>query len=277
MQTLLEMQDVSYAYDEEREALRGVNVKISHGERIAVLGANGAGKSTFFLLCNGILRPDIGSIYYNGEKVGHKNKDIAMLHSKVGIVFQEADTQIVAPTVKQEISFGPINLRLPTDEVLQRTNEAMIEMELCDFAQRAPHELSGGEKKRVTIADIIAMEPQIILMDEPSSSLDPKGAQGLELTLDMLHKKDIALVVATHNVDFAWRWASRIIVFCDGEIIADDTPEMVIANGEILERASLIKPTLYSAAEILLRATKTKGKIPKTIREFEDMVKEAIK
>ena len=216
MDRLLEFSGVSYAYEEGREALKNLSVAIRKGEKIAVLGENGAGKSTFFLLCNGVLAPKSGEIRYNGEPVGKSRKDKMKLRQKVGIVFQEPDRQILAATVAEEISFGPLNLGLSREEAANRVEEALSRMNLTEYRDRPPHYLSGGEKKRVTIADILAMKPEILLFDEPASSLDPANAALLEQTLQTLGQEGMTLVISTPDVNFAWKWAERALILAQG-------------------------------------------------------------
>ncbi len=180
MDEILRLKDLSFRYEEEKEwALKEVSLSISSGEKIAVLGNNGAGKSTFFRCCNGILRPKEGSLYLKGEKISWKKKEILNLRQSVGLIFQEADHQLIAGTVAEEVSFGPMNLKLSEQEVRNRVEKALAAMDLLKYQEKAPHELSGGEKKRVSIADILAMEPELMLLDEPASSLDPAESKPL--------------------------------------------------------------------------------------------------
>lgn len=198
MDEILRLKDLSFRYEEEKEwALKEVSLSISSGEKIAVLGNNGAGKSTFFRCCNGILRPKEGSLYLKGKKISWKKKEILNLRQSVGLIFQEADHQLIAGTVAEEVSFGPMNLKLSEQEVRNRVEKALAAMDLLKYQEKAPHELSGGEKKRVSIADILAMEPELMLLDEPASSLDPLNQSLLEANLEKLNQKGIALVVAT--------------------------------------------------------------------------------
>ena len=246
---IIQLENVSYAYPDGPMAVKNLSVSIGKGERVAVLGRNGAGKSTFFLLCNGILEPGEGKLFCDGQPVTHKKKDLLELRRRVGIVFQEAENQILAVTVEGEVSFGPMNLGLPLQEIEKRTGEALSSMGLHDYAQRSPQFLSGGEKKRVTIADILAMEPELILLDEPTSSLDPENVTRLEETLDQLSEAGIALVVSTHDVDFAARFARRGLVFSQGRLIADDSLAHIFSDSALLEQASLRKPWIWQAAE----------------------------
>lgn len=246
---ILQLEGVSYAYPDSPLAVENLNVCIHKGERVAVLGRNGAGKSTFFLLCNGILEPERGTISCAGKVVTRNKKDLLELHRRVGIVFQEAENQILAVTVEGEVSFGPMNLGLPLPEVETRTADALRAMGLDGYAQRSPQYLSGGEKKRVTIADILAMQPDVILFDEPTSSLDPENVTRLEETLDRLTDAGIALLVSTHDVDFAARFAQRGLVFAQGQLAADDTLDAIFSDTDLLSRAGLRKPWIWQAAE----------------------------
>lgn len=248
---ILRLENVSYTYPDGPLAVDHLSVSVAKGERLAVLGRNGAGKSTFFLLCNGILEPDHGTIYCDGKAVSRKKKDLLELHRRVGIVFQEAENQILAVTVEGEVSFGPLNLELPMDEVQRRTEASLKAMGLETYADRSPQYLSGGEKKRVTIADILAMQPDVILLDEPTASLDPENAVRLEQTLDALTQAGIALLVSTHDVDFAARFASRGLVFSQGKLMADGPLHTIFSQDDLLLEAGLRKPWLWQAVEAL--------------------------
>ena len=256
---ILKVEDLHFTYNGEKTALNGVDLNIYKGEKIAVLGSNGAGKSTFFLNINGVLKSHHGDIYYRGEKITKKN--LNDLRKNVGIVFQDADNQIIASTVMAEVSFGPMNLKLPKKEVISRVDKALEYMNISEFKDRPPHYLSGGEKKRVSIADIIAME-----------SLN---AAMLEEVLQKMGDEGRTMLISTHDVDFAYRWAERVIVFCHGKIIADDTPLAVFKQEDILKQANLKHPMMFDVYDIL----KEKGIVPdgdvypKNIAEFQAMVK----
>ena len=272
-ESLLSLQNVVYAYPDEEPALREVSIDIRRGERIAVLGNNGAGKSTFFLICNGILRPQQGRISFAGEEIRYTKKDLTELRKKVGIVFQDADNQIIASTVESEISFGPMNLCLPLREVERLVDEAVEQMDLEAYRQRPPQYLSGGEKKRVSIADILAMRPEIILFDEPTASLDPKNTALLEEMLDKLSKRGITLVVSTHDVDFAYRFASRAVVFSRGEIVADAEPDAVFSDASVIREAGLKRPLLFDVARLVRQAfPQVVSGEPRTLEEFRKML-----
>lgn len=272
MDEILNLLNISYKYEDKFPALRDVSVKISQGERIAVLGNNGAGKSTFFLCLNGVLRPQSGKIFLKGQEITGDKRDTTRLRQTVGLVFQEPDSQIIAGTVGSEVSFGPMNLKLPRAEVVERIAKAFKQVNLEGYDDRAPQYLSGGEKKRVTIADILVMHPEVILLDEPTASLDPENVVLLEQTLDDLSAAGITIIVSTHDVDFAYRFSERAIVFCAGEIIADADVSAVFASDIVLDKAGLKKPLLYAAAEVLSESFKRDkpGAMPRTIEEFKD-------
>ncbi|MEG0379505.1 MAG: energy-coupling factor ABC transporter ATP-binding protein [Eubacterium sp.] len=257
-ETIISIKDLHYAYPGDKMALNGINLDIKKGERIAVIGSNGAGKSTFFLNLNGVLAPEDGEIYFKGQKMTRDKKDLNTLRKSIGIVFQDADNQIIASTVMGEVSFGPMNLKLPKDEVIRRVDEALEYMNITDFKERPPHYLSGGEKKRITIADIIAMHSEVIVFDEPTAALDPLNAEMLEEVLKKLSAQEKTMLISTHDVDFAYRWAERAIVFCDGTIIADTTPVEVFSNETILKRANLKKPMMLEVYNSMV----TKGMLP---------------
>ena len=256
MQPILQVRDLRFCYDSGAPALDGVSLDVHAGERIAVLGPNGAGKSTFFLCLNGVLMPESGQILLDGKRVDRKMRKA--LCERVGIVFQNADDQIIASTVAAEVSFGPMNLRLPRDEVARRVDHALDYMDLQAFRARPPHDLSGGEKKRVSIADILAMESEVILLDEPAASLDPAGGGRLERVLDRLSDEGRTVLISTHDVDFAFRWATRAVVFSAGRILADDTPQAVFGDAALLRQAHLRRPVL---AEVFA-ALRARGLVP---------------
>ena len=214
-----------------------------------MLGSNGAGKSTCFLNLNGVLTPDSGRILYRGTEITKKNRNELRKH--VGIVFQEADNQIIASTVAAEVSFGPMNLKLPVTEVKRRVDEALECMNLTEMKDRPPHYLSGGEKKRVCIADIVAMESELFLFDEPTASLDPLNVAIFEAVLDKLWNMGKTLLISTHDVDFAWRWADRALVFSGGRLIADDAPCRIFQDESVIAQANLRKPVLMDVCSRL--------------------------
>jgi len=269
---ILKVEDLYYKYGNGKSALDGVNVDIYEGEKIAVLGSNGSGKSTFFLNVDGVLKPEQGKIIYRGTVINKKN--LNELRKNIGIVFQDADNQIIASTVKAEVGFGPMNLKLPKEEVLKRVEEALAYMNISDLKDRPPHYLSGGEKKRVSIADIIAMKSEVIIFDEPTAALDPLNALMLEDVLLKLESEGKTMLISTHDVDFAYRWAERVIVFSHGKIIADGTPLEIFQNKEVLKQANLKPPTLLEIYESLVEKylLEDNKAYPKSIQEFKKII-----
>lgn len=268
---LLEIKKISFFYEQGKPALKDVSLSIDKGERIAVLGANGAGKSTFFLTINGVRVPQEGKIFYRGEEIGKKNRRILAEH--IGIVFQEADNQIIGSTVKSEVAFGPINQGLSIKKVEEQTIGAMREMGIEEWGDRPPHYLSGGEKKRVTIADILAMMPEIIVFDEPTASLDPVNVDMFEQVAMRLSKEGKTVLVSTHNVDFAYRFAERILVFAEGQLLADGNSNDIFSNQELLQKNHLKKPIILEIYELLKRKGKlASGIMPKTLVELEALL-----
>lgn len=274
---ILQIKGLYYSYTNEKDTLNNINIDIYKGEKMAVLGSNGAGKSTFFLNINGVLKPKSGEIIYKGKMI--TKRDLNELRKNVGIVFQDADNQIIASTVLAEVSFGPMNLKLPKDEVIKRVDEALRYMNISEFKHRPPHYLSGGEKKRVSIADIIAMKSEVIIFDEPTASLDPLNAEMLEEVLNKLSSENKTMIISTHDVDFAYRWADRIVVFSDGMIIGDGTPLEIFSNEEILKNANLKRPVMLDVYETLLKSNVLKGdeiSYPKNIDEFKTMFDKSV-
>ncbi|EIC96879.1 cobalt ABC transporter, ATP-binding protein [Lachnoanaerobaculum saburreum F0468] len=268
---ILKAENIHYSYDSDKKALKGVSLDIHEKERLFILGANGSGKSTFFLNINGVLKPERGAVYYKDRLIDKSG--IKELRKNVGIVFQDADNQIIASSVRAEVSFGPMNLGLSREEVKKRVDDALNYMNIHHLIDRPPHYLSGGEKKRVSIADIIAMDSKIIIFDEPTAFLDPKNVVIFEEALDKMSKDGKTLVISTHDIEFAYRFADRIVVFCDGNIIADGSPIDVLDNEKVLKTANLKKPILLDVFETLVeKSIVTKDIVPpRNIEEFRDM------
>ncbi|MFT8347582.1 energy-coupling factor ABC transporter ATP-binding protein [Clostridium saccharoperbutylacetonicum] len=269
---ILKIENLTYTYGNGKAALAGVSVDIYEGEKIAIIGSNGSGKSTFFLNVDGVLTPEQGEIFYRDMLINKKT--LKELRKNIGIVFQDADNQIIASTVKAEVGFGPMNLKLPREEVLKRVDEALEYMNISHLKDRPPHYLSGGEKKRVSIADIIAMKSEIIIFDEPTAALDPLNATMLEEILGKLGAEGKTMLISTHDVDFTYRWAERVLVFSEGKIIADGSPLEIFQNKKILKQANLRQPTLLEVYESLVEKNILKDikQYPKSIQEFKEIL-----
>ncbi|ALT69187.1 ATP-binding cassette domain-containing protein [Methanobrevibacter millerae] len=239
---MLEVRDIKYSYNNDYQALKGVSLKIEKGEMVALLGKNGAGKSTLFLHLNGIYEPDEGKVFIDGEELKYDKKSLLKFRQKVGIVFQNPDDQIFAPTVEEDVAFGPLNLGLSMEEVQDRVEEALDRVGMSGFEKTAPHHLSGGQKKRVAIAGILAMKPEIMVLDEPTAGLDPQGVTNLVKLLKELNDEGITIVISTHEVDLVPDYANRVFVLVGGELIAEGTPKDIFSRPDILESANLKIP-----------------------------------
>lgn len=272
---LLEIRDGTFAYEENRYAIRHIHIKIHKGEKIAVIGNNGGGKSTFFLALNGILHLEEGKVFLHGQEVDYKRNSLIQLRKSVGMVFQDPDHQIIGSTVEGEISFGLFNMGMKENQVRVEADGILKSMNLTEYAGRPPHYLSGGEKKRVSIADILVMNPEIILFDEPTASLDWENTKLFQEQADKLHEEGRTLLVSTHDMDFVWGWADRVVVFSRGEVIADDVPEAVFAREDILRSAALRKPILFELYEEMLQShIAVKKLMPRTMAAFRQSLQE---
>ncbi len=264
---IIRTEHLTYEYQAGCPALQDLSVSIRKGEKIAVMGSNGAGKSTFFLHLNGVLQAGKGKIFYGGSEI--RRKDLNALRKHVGFVFQDADNQMIASSVQAEVAFGPMNLKLPKEEVKKRVSEALEYMDLQGYRERPPHYLSGGEKKRVSIADIIAMKPEVILFDEPTAALDPLGGELLEDVLERLSKEGKTLLVSTHDVDFAYRWADRALIFHHGKLAADGETLEIFQQEQVLRETHLKKPEMLMVYEALLQKGRIhKGSYPRRAGEL---------
>lgn len=225
----LEVRDLSYSYPDGRKALDGADFHIHPGERVALLGANGAGKTTLVLHLNGILRPSSGTVRVAGMEVTDDN--LHEIRRRVGLVFQDPDDQLFMPTVRRDVGFGPANFGVGGDELEHRVQRALDAVGMLEAIDRAPHHLSLGERRRVAVATVLAMEPRILVLDEPSSNLDPAGRRELA---SMLNSLDITMLMVTHDLEYARRLCSRAMIMNHGRIVVDGTTEGVLSNEQLL-------------------------------------------
>ena len=242
---VIEALDVSYTYDgNDERALDGLNLKIRRGTKVAFMGGNGSGKSTFFLCLNGIRRPDTGKICIDGEAIEYTRKGLLNVRGRVGIVFQEPDDQLFSASVYEEISFGILNLGADEETARREVESVIKELEITPFQDRPAHALSGGQKKQVAIADILVMHPEVMILDEPAAALDPKHTKKVQQIVDHLTEKGITVLMATHDIDYAYAWADEIILMHEGKVIRQGTPFDVCSDRAALKTASLEVPAV---------------------------------
>ena len=272
---IIETENLCYTYEgNDRRALDGVSVKICRGRKVAFMGGNGSGKSTLFLCLNGILRPESGRVIIDGIPVKYNRKGLLDVRKKVGIVFQEPDNQLFSASVYQEISFGILNLGADEETARREVERVMEEVGIMLFSDRPAHALSGGQKKQVAIADILVMHPEVMILDEPAAALDPKHTRIVEEIIERLTDKGITVLMATHDMDYAFAWADEIILMKDGQVIKEGSPGEVCGDREALERTNLESPAVLTIYEKMLEKNLLKrgGTPPKNIRELEEML-----
>lgn len=239
---ILDVRDLSYAYPGGIPALSGIGFAIGRGRKLAVLGANGSGKTTLLLHLNGTLRPTGGTVRLDGEPVGYDRRGLAAWRRRVGLVLQDPEDQLFAATVAQDVSFGPLNAGLTDAEARGRVDEALTAMGIAGLAGRPTHMLSFGQKRRAAIAGILAMRPDVLLLDEPTAGLDAAGLGQLLATLDGLHAAGTTLIASTHDVDLAYAWADDVAVLDGGRLLRHGGAEAVLADRALLAEARLPGP-----------------------------------
>jgi cobalt/nickel transport system ATP-binding protein len=245
-QYLLEFEHIHYTYPQaEQPALNRLNLRIPINKRCALIGQNGCGKTTLFLLANGLYRPQKGSIYWQGNPLKYDRETLKKLRQKVGLIFQDPEQQIVASTVEEDISYGLCNLGLPEIEIKQKVGQALIEFSLTELAKRPVHHLSLGQKKRVSIADVMVLKPELLLLDEPTAYLDRLHTRNLIATLKKIHADGTTILMATHDLDLVYRWADWLFVMDKGQLILEGKPQDVFTQRELLEELQLGVPLIY--------------------------------
>src|SRR5258706_8186791 len=244
-EALLVATDLHYAYLDRFRALDGVSLTVHRGDRLALLGANGCGKSTLLKVLDGLLFPNRGTYRAFDEDVTEDHLDDEQFsrgfRGRVGFIFQNSDAQVFSPTVRDEIAFGPLNMGLTHDEVDQRVADTMAMLAIAEIADRAPHQLSGGQKKRVAIASVLAMNPDVLLFDEPTAALDPRTQQWLTELIVELNGAGKTIVLATHDLDSLEALADRCCVFSpDHQIVAEGVTDAVLDRRDLLLEVNLI-------------------------------------
>lgn len=246
---MISFEDVSFTYTSEDYVLENISVEIPQGQFVCVLGANGSGKSTFSKLINALLLPDKGKVVIDGLITSNAENTFS-IRSRAGSVFQNPDDQIVASLVENDVAFGPENLGIPNPELRQRVESALAQVGLTGFEKRETTALSGGQKQRVAIAGVLAMEPQILIFDEASAMLDPRGRRGLMRVCKELHEQGMTVIMITHYMEEAAE-ADRVLVLREGRIVLDGTPEEVLTQDDVLRELNLDIPFATQLSRLL--------------------------
>ncbi len=244
MASVLEAREVSFAYGPGKWAIREMSFALHSPQRVALLGANGVGKSTFMLLLNGTLRPHEGELFVLGKPMDYSKSGLHWLHRKVGIVLQDPDDQLFGATVEQDVAFGLLNNGVGSPEARKFVLDTLDSLGILHLADRPIHELSLGEKKRVALAGVLVLEPEIILLDEPTAGLDFVGITSMLSLLGRLHQGGTTIVISTHDTDLAYEWAEEAWVLRNGHIAAQGPIEQVMQEREVLRAAHLRVPWL---------------------------------
>lgn len=245
MQNLIEIKNLTFQYDSEetgeKAVLKDINLSIQKGSFVVILGHNGSGKSTLAKLMNGMLKPDSGSVTVDGIDTSDEQNDFEV-RRKVGLVFQNPDNQIICSIVEEDVAFGPENLGVEPSEIRKRVDNALMSVGMSEFKSAAPYKLSGGQKQRVAIAGVLAMEPECIVLDEPTAMLDPIGRKEVIKAITQLNQeKGITVILITHFMDEAEN-ADRVLVMNNKQIVADGTPKDIFSNASLIKDAGLALP-----------------------------------
>ena len=278
LKPIIRVENLTHTYGQDtpfcRSAVDGVSLEIMEGEFLGVIGHTGSGKSTLIQHLNGLLRATSGAIYYDGENIYQEGYDMRTLRSKVGLVFQYPEHQLFEVDVFSDVCFGPKNLGLSKEEVEERAKKALTQVGLDEsYYKKSPFELSGGQKRRVAIAGILAMHPQVLILDEPTAGLDPKGRDEILDQVALLQKeRKITVILVSHSMEDVARYVDRIIVVNDGKILFDDTPKQVFQHYKELESVGLAAPQVT----YVVKALKEKGWDIDTTATTVEEAKEAI-
>ena len=240
----LVIEELAFAYPDGNQALFGVNLKVKQGERVALLGPNGAGKTTLILHLNGILASGHGKVFVAGKLVDSTDKmALKQIRSKVGIVFQDPDDQLFMPTVGQDVAFGPYNMGLRDSELDKVVEDSLSLVGMLEYKDRPPHHLSFGQRRRVAVATVLAMKPEILVLDEPSSNLDPASRRELA---DILRSLAITIVMVTHDLPYALELCERSVILSGGIIVADNQTRRILGDKNLLQAHRLELPVGFS-------------------------------
>jgi cobalt/nickel transport system ATP-binding protein len=268
-EAVIKVKDLNFNYSDGTQALKNVSFNIKKGERVAFIGSNGAGKSTLFLHLNGILMPLSGEVIINNIPIIDDKKALSKVRQNLGLVFQNPDDQLFAPTVFEDVAFGPMNMGLSKEEVDKLVYEAIKRVGMEGFEKKPPHHLSGGQKKRVAIAGVLAMKPTIMALDEPTAGLDPQGVADIMKILSDLNNEGMTIIITTHDVDLIPLFTNKVFVMHHGALVAEGTPEKIFSQPELLKEAHLRLPLM---ADLLykLKQDGVSCNIRLTVKEAHD-------
>lgn len=268
----LSTENLSFTYPDGTQALKNINIEIEKGEKVAIIGPNGAGKSTLFSHFNGLTEPTSGCVKIEDKPISFEKDELLKVRKKVGIVFQDPNDQLFAPTVKEDIAFGPMNLGLSYDEVEKRVEDALKMVGMENYEDKTPHHLSGGQQKRIAIAGIIAMKPELMILDEPTAGLDPDGVEKVLNIMNQLNEEGMTLIISSHDIDMINKYADKIFVLYNGEIIESGNKNKIFSDMELLKKAHLRTPItteiLYNLKESGLNVNTEKISVKDTCAEI---------
>ncbi|MDP2912952.1 MAG: ATP-binding cassette domain-containing protein [Candidatus Omnitrophota bacterium] len=273
MINILEMRNTHFSYPDGTPALQDIDLIVKEGEFLGILGGNGSGKTTLLKILNGLLKTTKGEVFLEENNIKSISKDA--LFRKVCTCFQNPDDQLFSSTVGEDIAFGPANMGLSKEEVKRRVCDALEAVEMADFADKVIHNLSFGQKKRACLAGVLAMNPKVMLLDEPTSCLDPAGVSAIMRLLRKLNKEEgITMIMATHSVDLVPLFIDRVVILNKGKIMLDGEPEEVFSRAEVIREAKLRLPRIGHLFEILKKKDGLDfDNIPLTIGEAREEIK----
>lgn len=267
---IIKTQDLKYVYPDGTPAINGIDINIEKGKKLAFVGPNGSGKSTLFLLLNGTLKPQHGRVLFHDRPLRYDSRSLNKVRKQIGIVFQNSNDQLFAPTVYHDVAFGPVNLGYTKDEVKSCVNSTLETLGLTQLRDRPPHHLSSGQKKKAAIAGVVAMEPDVIILDEPLSNLDPAGADEIIELLGELKTLGKTIIISTHDVNLASRWADVVYVMKEGKIFSSGHPGSIFSDRALMEHAKLKLPAIVETFREFEARGIAEGRVPMTLLDLMD-------